>query len=242
MAQKTYIGKGSIYADSGTTGLIPLGNCSKLSVSIDEETKEMLDYENAGGGVLNSISRVTGVKLGITCHNFIADNLALAVRGGATARASATITDEALTAKKGALITTTRLIDSAQPVVVTNDAGTATYASGADYVVKGGGIFITSTSAIADGSTIKIDYSALTDSLLQALTQSSVVFRLVFDGLNEAESGKSAYFDFFKTKFKPSGFDLIGDDFAGFSLDATVVKDESKSGTGVSQYFLAKIG
>lgn len=242
MTQKTYIGKGSIYVDNGTTGLIPLGNCSKLAVNVEEETKEQLDYENAGGGVINSISRITGVKLGITCHNFEAANLALAVRGGVTARTAAAVVDEVLVAKKGALNTTARLIDSAQAVVVTNDGATVTYTAGTDYVVKRGGIYIPSSSTIVDATNIKIDYQALADNLLQALTSAGLEYRLVFDGLNEADSGKPAYYDFYKVKFTPSGFDLIGDDFAGFDLEATVIKDESKSGVGVSQYFAAKIG
>jgi hypothetical protein len=242
MAQKTYIGKGSIYINSGTTGLLPLGNCSKLTLSIDEETKEILDYENAGGGLANSISRVSAVKLALTCHNFVAENLALAVRGAATVRTSGVIVDEPLTAKKGTLLPTTRLISTAVAPVLTGAGGTPVYTVNTDYVVKQGGIFIPTTSTIADATPLLVDYTSLADSQMQALVLASAEFRLVFDGLNEADSGKPAYFDFFKSKFTPSGFDLIGDDFAGFDLEATVLKDDTKSGAGVSQYFLARIG
>ncbi|MBS3936500.1 MAG: hypothetical protein KGZ43_10030 [Sulfuritalea sp.] len=243
MTQKTYIGKGSIYVDNGSTGLVPLGNCSKLTLSVDEETKEILDYENAGGGLVNSLSRVSAVKLAITCHNFEADNLALAVRGAATPTVSvAPILDEALTARKGALLPTARLVNPAAPVTVTGPGGTPVYAAGADYAVKTGGIFIPTTSAIANAAALLVDYTPLADDLLQALTASGLNYRLVFDGLNEADSGKPAFYDFFKCAFAPSGFDLIGDDFAGFELAATVLKDASKAGLGVSQYFRARIG
>lgn len=243
MTQKTYIGKGSIYVDSGTSGLLPFGNCSKLTVLVEEETKELFDYESAGGGLVNSLSRISGVKLNITCHNFIVANLALATRGAVTAVTSVTaITDEALTSKKGAFLPTARLINTAESVTVTGSGGTPTYVANTDYIVKRGGIFIPATSAIADGVPLLVDYTPLADDTLQALVSAAANYRLVFDGLNEADSGKPAFYDFYKCKFSPSGFDLIGDDFAGFELSADVLKDDTKSGAGVSQYFKARIG
>lgn len=53
MADWSYIGKGEIYlgpVTNGalTSGLIQIGNASKLSLSVAEDQKELLDYTSAG--------------------------------------------------------------------------------------------------------------------------------------------------------------------------------------------------
>lgn len=241
MTQQTYIGKGSIYLDTGTSGLLPIGNCSKLSMSIDEEKKELLDYENAGGGLADSISRITAVKLAVTCHNMSPENIAIALRGGQAARTGSAISNEALTSKKGTLVTFARLQDLSLSLAVTGTGGTPTYTEGTDYERRRAGIWIPSASTIPDGA-IEVDYTALADNLVQALTSAGQEYRLVFDGLNEARSGKAYVVDCFRVKFSPtSGFDLIGDDFAGFEMSADILKDTTKTGAGISQFFKAAV-
>lgn len=158
--QVSYIGKGTI-----SVGGNPIGNCSKVTMSIEEETKELMDYENPGGGVLDSVSRIKSVKMTMECSNFSAANLALATRGTA---ASGTV---------------------------------------------------------------------------QALTESSAEYAISFDGLNEARSGAACSVEVFRAKFAPmKSIDLISDDFGRLTLEATVLKDASKTGVGVSKYFTISIG
>jgi len=57
--KRSFVGKGKLYLGRyGQNNLQRIGNTSKLSLSIDEETKELADYENPGGGVADALSRI----------------------------------------------------------------------------------------------------------------------------------------------------------------------------------------
>ena len=95
MSSNTYIGKGTVYIRKSTeTSLSSLGNCSKLSLNISEDKKELMDYENAGGGMSDRISRVKSVSLNVTSHKITADNLLSFLRGTSTVVPSAVVQNE----------------------------------------------------------------------------------------------------------------------------------------------------
>lgn len=59
----------------------------------------------------------------------------------------------------------------------------------------------------------------------------------MFDGLNEAQSGKPVSVTLYRVKFSPTaGLDLIGDDFNKMDIKGAVLQDTSITGTGLSQY------
>lgn len=244
MANISYMGKGSIYVASATGGLLPIGNCSALQLAIEEEKKELQDYENAGGGVVDTVSRIKGVKLNLTAHSFNAENLALALRGTSGNNATvAAIVDEVQKGHKGALVSTARLVNTSGAVVVKNNSGATTYVLGTDYTVQRSGVFIPAGSAIVDAADIKISYTPLPENSVQVLTSAGLDFRLVFDGLNEARSGSPVRVECYRVRFNPtSGLGFIADDFGSLEMVADVLKDETKSGVGVSQYMKIQMG
>jgi hypothetical protein len=125
-------------------------------------------------------------------------------------------------------------------VVVTNEAGNVTYVAGTDYEVRPGGIFIIAAGAIADAAVVKVDYSYGAEDVIQALTSAAKEYVLFFEGLNEAQSGKPFLVDAYRVRFGATkNFSLIGDNFAGFELTGAVLKDSTKTGAGVSQFFKA---
>lgn len=239
MSTKSYIGKGTVYLQIGSNPLVSIGNVSKLGFNISEEKIEQQDYENAGGGVTASVSRIKSVGVDLTGYSFDDTNMALATRGTAAARAGAAIVDEAVKVVKGGLVTLARLQDLDATITV-EDAGTP-LVEGTDFIRRRSGIEFTATTAIANGTTVDVSYTALADSLIQGLVESAQNVRLVFDGLNEADSGKPVVIEAFKVQFSPTkGLDLIGDAFGTIQLSGTVLKDETKTANGVSQYFTVK--
>lgn len=293
-AQYSYIGKGSIYIDG-----LPVGNVSALQFSIDEEKKELADYENAGGGTIDTVSRITGVSMSLSVTNLSPENLAIALRGEATATAAGSVSneshanitlgkliladripdpDQSLTATYGGTdawaaltayslgdkivdgthiyeVTTAGTSGGSEPTwptdgstvndgtVVWTDRGTVTLTENTDYTRVRAGIIPLATSVKIDtGDTVKLAYSALAENLVQALVESGREFDMVFDGLNEAKSGKSVIVHAFKVKFNPAqAVDFIGDEFAELEMTADVVKDTTKTGAGVSQYFTIRM-
>lgn len=127
---------------------------------------------------------------------------------------------------------------------VWTDMGTITRGgAGVDYEVKGAGLFFPDTSGIEDGRPINVDYSHAAEDTIQALLNSGQELTMVFDGVNEAQDDRSRVVDLYRVRFGPTGnLPFIGDDFAGLALEGTLLKDSSKSGTGISQYFKETLG
>lgn len=238
--QYEYVGKGKVWIrkrGATTDPRVQMGNVSKLSLKVDETKKELPDYTSAGGGNQNTLSRVKSVSIDMATSNLSPDNLAIGLRGAITANASVTaIVGETVAAVPGGLAQTARLPDSTKPMTVKNTAGTTTYADGTDYQRTISGIEVLSTGTITAGS-IKIDYTPLADNVVEALVSSNVEYELVFEGLNEAQSGAPAVLEVHRIKFSPSGCDLIADDFGELKLSGDVLSDETKTGTGISKFF-----
>lgn len=239
MASHSYIGKGKIYLKPfGTSaGYTAVGNASQLQANIAEDKKELQDFTSAGGGLYDSVTRISSVSTSITVHDLSAANLAIALRGGASANATVTaITDESITGYAG-LVPTARTINTAQSVVVTSDPAGTTYTEGTDYDVTAAGIIILSGGAITNGTALLVDYTPVAEDIVQTLTTSAQTYSMIFDGLNEAQSGKPVIIYMHKVKFSPtSALDMIGDDFAGLEMAADVLADTSITTAGLSQY------
>ncbi len=74
--------------------------------------------------------------------------------------------------------------------------------------------------------------------MIQALVNSGDEYHFLFDGLNEAQSGKKVVLDIFKVKFTPaSSLSFIGDDFGSLELKGIALADVTKTGQGTSSYF-----
>ena len=241
MTTTAYVGKGTVYLQDRTNSgkpLYPIGNCSKVTDSIEIENKELPDYENAGGGTAAKFSRVKSVKTTIDMTSFSPENLAMALRGSVSAQSSVTaIVGEAATVPAlGSLIPLARLMDTSVAPVVKKSGTTVTAAT--NYEVRRGGIFVLANAAtLLAGDAITVDYTPLASDLIQTLVNSSVDYRVVIDGLNEANSGKAVRITKHRVQFDPAqSLDWIGDDFGKLSVSGTQLADTTITTAGLSQY------
>jgi hypothetical protein len=245
-----YLGSGKIYARvAGTaTGRLELGNASKLELEVKEDKQKLKDYTKQGGGTYASVARVDTVTLKMTLHDLNKTNVARAVFGSEASVTGAAVLDEVVTAYTGAICPLAHPAPTA--VVVTNFAGTTTYVENTDYEVRPGGIFILAGGAIAAAITaagatpvlLKVDYSFAGYNKVEALTSGSQTLELFFEGLNEANSGKPVLVDVWRAQLSPTkALSLLGDKFADLEVEAEVLKDSSKVGVGISQYFRARL-
>jgi hypothetical protein len=144
MADYSYIGSGKVYmrVAGASAGLVEVGNCSNLNFSISEEAKELKDYTQGGGGLYNSVRRISGVEVAMTLHDLNDDNLAVATFGTSSAIAAGSVSNEALgNVYPGAIGPTAFPINTTQTVTVTHTqsaaaarANTTAYALG-DYIL-----------------------------------------------------------------------------------------------------------
>jgi len=239
MATRSYIGKGSISVKQygAAAGFMRIGNCSKLDLNFEEDVKDQLDYENAGGGLADTLSRIKNVTADLSAYSFSADNIALATRGTASAITSDTVTDEPHDAYLGATVPFDHLPNLGSTITVKDSAGTTTYDVVDDYILTRAGIIITEGSSIGDGDAIKVTYTKLVADEIELLTSSASEYAILFDGLNEANSGKAVVITLYRNKFSPtSKLSAIGDDFGQIDLTAKVLKDPTITGSGLSQF------
>ncbi len=237
----SYIGVGPIFLRkrSGTGGLIPIGNASALNFAVEEDVKALPDHTEAGGGTRNEVRRIKSVGIKVKVHDLSPDNISLAVYGDSTAVAAGTVTDEAITAKLGALVPLSHTAPSS--AVVQDETDTTTYVEGTDYEVRSSGLWFPGDSNISDDQLLHVDFTYPGQDVVEALTQSAEEYEMLFEGLNEARSGKAAVVRSHRNKFGPTkSLDLIGDDFAGLELEGTVLSDSSQP-VGLSRFFKATL-
>jgi hypothetical protein len=241
MSQYDYIGKGNIYAAPYAGGkLRNIGNCSRLSISTEEEEKELLDYQNPGGGQANKIRRITQVGLALTLHDLSPENLALALYGASSAIAEAAVTGESIVAGrvfKGGLVQTLTPIKTSVNPVVTGTGGTPTYVKGTDYDVVPAGILILDAGAINNATALLISYTKRKATAVETFTQAQGAYKLVFDGLNEAQSNLPVVITVHNAKFGAArGLGMIADDFAALELEGEALVDAAITTVGLSKY------
>jgi len=89
----------------------------------------------------------------------------------------------------------------------------------------------------AYGTNLVVGYQKNPQYMIQALTDAGTEWEMVFDGLNEVDSGNPVVGRNPRVKFSPTaGLDLLGDEFGQIELEFSVLKDETIVGAGLSQY------
>lgn len=117
----------------------------------------------------------------------------------------------------------------------------AVYRETTDYEVRTAGIFITEDGLIADEDALFVDYSYAAQDVVEAMISAAQEYELLFEGLNEARSGKASIVRVWRGRFGAAkNISLIGDDYASLELTGSALADTSKP-TGRSQYFQATI-
>lgn len=242
----SYIGSGNILIREygAAAPFVEVGNCSALSLSPQEDVKELQDFTTPGGGKRNEVRRLTGVELAYSFHDFSPENFARGLRAQSSAIASGNVIDEQVVAYKGGY---TPLANIASSITAVRPAGgTTPYVAGTDYELRDGQIYIPSTSTIPDpvagAANIEVDYARTAQKKVQALVDSNKQYELVFMGLNEARSGKKVRVRLHKV----SGgviqqFALIGDDYGVGEVSGALLADTTKTGNGVSKYFTVEM-
>ncbi len=242
----SYYGSGMIHLREfgAKAPLIAVGNCSKLELNPQTETKKLTDFTQPGGGTYNQIERVTGMQLTYAFHDFSPENFARALRGSLQTIASGTATDELAAAYKGGLVLLDKIPSAITSVMAVS--GATEYELGDDYEIRNGGIFIPEGSSIpapTDGApNIKVTYSYSEQSNIAALVNPGKTYELVFTGLNEAREGKEVVVQAFRaTHGILKQLALIADDYGVGEVDGELLPDNSRTGAGVSKYFEVKM-
>lgn len=75
------------------------------------------------------------------------------------------------------------------------------------------------------------------ENIIELFTTSAALYRVDFAGLNELDGGSSVAIVFYKVRFGPaSSLDLLGDEISTGVLKATVERDNTITGAGLSKF------
>src|SRR5688572_3553451 len=109
---KSYIGSGNILIRvfGAAAPLVEIGNCSKLTLSPQEDVKQLKDWTKPGAGLRKEVRRVSGVEGNFAFHDFTAENFARHLRSDTTPIAAGTSTAEELVAYKGGYTKAAKII------------------------------------------------------------------------------------------------------------------------------------
>jgi len=242
MTDYSYLGSGKVYMREygADAGLKFIGNVSALNFAVTEETKELRDHTQPGGGTYNEVRRIQSIEMSLTGHDFSPDNLARVLYGSTTAVTGATVSNEAAVAYKDSLVPLSKIPTAI--TAVTGPSGTPTYTVTTDYELTEAGLFIPSTSTIADSADIEVDYTSAAHDVVQALVNSGKEYTLVFEGLNEARSGKVTVVTVHRARVGAAkNLGLIADDYGALEVSGKLLKDTTITSGSLSQYFKVAI-
>lgn len=242
----SYIGSGKVYMEEfgSDNGLEFIGNVTALNFVVNEDTREMKDHTQPGGGTYNEVRRIESVEFSLNMAELSPENLAKAALGANTAVSGGTVdvgTPENVTAKLDKLVPFEHP-PTAGTIVVKDETDTTTYVAGTDYDDSPAGIIPKTGGAIVAEDTLHVSYTYGAYDVVQAMVAAGKEFRLYFEGLNEARSGKQVRLDMFRGRPGAANqLDWISDDYAQMEVTGKVLKDTSKSGAGISQYWKADL-
>ncbi len=235
----TYIGAGQVFLErlDQQNGLLPIADASELQLSIETSEVTQKQHTQVGGGNLDKINRVDSLSLTLALGELKTTELAMALYGDASVVAAAAVTGESHVVRAGALVMFDNPPDTTVDYVVKNQDGTITYDVGTDYTVTSLGIFAVDGGGIAEGGTVQVEYTKQAGDAIQMLVNSGYEYRLVFEGLNEANGGIAQPVVLHRCKFSPaSGLGLITEEFGNLSLEGEALIDVTKVGSGLSRY------
>jgi hypothetical protein len=222
-----FLGSGRVYVDrkvgSVYQGLKLIGNATKFEIKENSEKKERVSKDRANyGSALNTVFIKKPAEVNITLDDLDKDNLALVFLGDSSVVtvAGSTVADEVVTAYQGKIFKTAHRKISA--VTLTNSAGSTTYVLDTDYQIVDAnlGLIKIIGSTITDGQSLKIDYTygGMTSNKVAGGTNSNVIVKILFDGVNQADQSK-AVVNVFEAVLSPtSGVDFLSDDFTSIEL------------------------
>lgn len=249
-ATQYFMGQGMVFIGlkEATTGepkgLRHVGNCTDLKISNKTDTLELKESMTGTRGLAKRMTTGVGADFSAMLESLDKDNLAIALRGTATAKSAGTVTGEAVTAFKGTVCKLKYAGISA--VTVKGSSGTPTYVAGTDYVVNDDSITIPSTGAIAaldtgSGAALKVDYSYKAQDIIDAFAEGEKEYWVRFEGLNTADENRSVIVDIYKVAVDAlKELAMIGDKQAEIELSGSCLLDSTRA-TGSKYYTVTKV-
>lgn len=222
-----------------------LGNVTGFTENIEVSRESRANYKTVAGGELDVDENVSAFTFEATCNDITPQNLAAAFLANAELLGDQVINDETISAWSGTRLGFRYLPDPDQEITVaTADGSPVTLVEGEDYDrtphgirIKDAPVNVTFTTPDEEKQ-LTVSYNRNPQYLIQALAGAQKTYEMRWEGLNAVDNGNPMSGTYFRIKLSPtSGFQRHGgDDFSELTLAGTVLADETRTGTGLSQF------
>lgn len=222
---------------SGSAAAVVAGNVNDevvkgfkgSAVRLAHPPSAITSVKGGGAVVTGSIAGTTLTVTAVTSGTLFVGQ----VLAGAGVTANTTITALG-TGTGGAGTYTVSINQTAASTAVT--ATGPNFTANTDFQLSPGGLWLPDTSTIADGASLLVTYAYGAYDRIEAGTATSTELELMFEGLNEAESGNAVVVDLWRVSFPAaSEIALIADQMGELAFAAEVLKDSTKP-ANVSPY------
>lgn len=224
-------------AQGNPKGFEAFGNVSDLKISVATSVTEHKESHTGQRGTDKRLTTETKCTFSMTLENFVASNLASALRGSKTTVTTGSVVDAPIKVYLGKVTALPHIKISA----VSIEDGVTPLVLGTDYWVNESAGSIKFAAAIADvvdGDELTISYTYAEHFKVDALTEAVKEMSLRFEGLNTAEDNAPVIVEIFKINTDPlQELALISDNIQQIVLEGSVLLDATK--TEGSKYFRA---
>lgn len=225
---------------------VPIGNVLELTLEHKEEVQKQEDMTRLGGGTHAEMRRVTEATIKMKLADLNVPNLARASLGIAEGVDAGNATDEPfIVSALGTLLPLDHIDPTSVVLKKGATAGTATPVSmAANYEPRAEGIYLLETAAdVAVNDKLWVSYSYGEYAVIEALTTKANELELLYGGMNEADSGKPMVVNVWRaSQGVTKSLALINSKgFGALDVEGSVLKDPTKTGQGISQYYRTRV-
>jgi len=204
-APKVFKGVGIVHAQRRSVENAPmrdLGDVEQLKVSHRNNQQVWKQHRRPGGGNLATLDTPDGVSLDVQMQEWTDENMAMTLQGKVVQLPSQTVSGEAIVLQPGSLCMTA-FPGPTNIVLTKTDDSTDIPLSAVTVSPAGVRVPIDSTEITAP-TPATIAYVSTAATRIEPLVEAGEEYRLVFDGLNEAEGNRPCIVEVFRWKAPPA--------------------------------------
>lgn len=202
---KVYKGVGVVHAKRlgiPDAPLRDLGDVETLKFANRSNQMAWKQHRRPGGGNLATQDNLDGVTLDVQMQEWEPENLAMVLQGLIVDLPPETVTGEAILLQPGSLTMTE--FPGPKSITLTKTSDSTPIALSA-VNVSAAGLSVPKDSAIITAPTpATIAYTSTQSTRIEPLVEAGAEYKLVFDGLNEAENGRPVIVEVWRWKAPPA--------------------------------------
>jgi hypothetical protein len=222
----------------GNTEFRDLGELTAAPYTFNVERAVLPSGNSRQGGNAEVYERISEVFVDLDLRHATPENVALGLRGDATALTAVAITGEAHVLRAGGFVPADRIIDETVAPVLKKGA---TVIDTDDYTVSAGGITFVAAPAtvgVADGDAITFDYTPVASYDIETLVNDAPEVRLFYDGYAR-NLGKSRTARIYRAQ--PSLVSSLenvttGNEYLLLKIRFEILEDPSITDSGLSKF------